>query len=148
MGQGRLRLDIVGDGSEKSDLMWLCEDLNLSGSVRFLGFQNDVTSFLKQADAFVLPSFSEGFSIALVEAMLCGLPSIVTKIGGPSEIIEEGKTGYLIDPHAEAELTMAMVKAYSMSEPNRKRMGHLAQQHAGRFSIENYTNHLMKIYRP
>ena len=147
VGLGRLELHIVGDGPEKSELIRLCKDLNLSVSVKFLGFQNDVASFLQEADAFVLPSFSEGFYIELVEAMLCGLPSIVTKIGGPSEIIEEGKTGYMIDPHAEAELTIAMINAYSMSESNRKRMGHLAQQHAGRFSTENYVNHLMKIYR-
>ena len=146
LGQDSVRLHIVGDGPEKSDLIRLCEHLNLSRSVMFLGFQNDVTSLLHEADTFVLPSFSEGFSIALVEAMLCGLPSLVTKIGGPSEIIEEGKTGFLIDPYAEEEWTIAMSKVYFMSEFKRKSMGNFARQHAKRFSLKTYLKELIKIY--
>src|SRR5690606_31677408 len=69
MGPGRLTLHIVGDGPGKADLMLLCKDLNLGESVRFLGFPEKVAPFLQEADGFVLPSFSEGFSIALVEAM-------------------------------------------------------------------------------
>lgn len=147
IGAGRLKLHIVGDGPEKADLIHLCEDLNLSGSVRFLGYQNDVASFLQEADAFVLPSFSEGFSIAIVEAMLCGLPTIVTKIGGPSEIVREGKTGFLINPYSEEQLRTAMWKVYSMSETERKSVGFLAQEDARRFSTENYVNELVKIYQ-
>src|SRR5690606_17673109 len=52
IGTGKLMLHIVGDGPEKADLMLLCEDLNLSELVKFWGFQNDVASFLQEADAF------------------------------------------------------------------------------------------------
>jgi glycosyltransferase involved in cell wall biosynthesis len=146
-GADRLRLHIVGDGSEMEGLMKLSEELSIGGAVKFLGFQKDVTSFLQEADAFVLPSFSEGFSIALVEAMLCGLPAIVTKIGGPAEIVKEGQTGFLIDPYSEEELRMGMWKVYSMSETERKLIGSLAQQDARRFSTENYVNELVTIYQ-
>lgn len=148
VGQGRLSLNIVGEGPEKSDLILLCDQLNLTQSVKFLGFQEEVASFLQEADAFVLPSLSEGFSIALVEAMLCGLPSIVTKIGGPSEIIEDGRTGFLINPNSVTELTAAMSNVYLMRDSARKAMGYLAQQYAKSFSLTTYVKELIKIYNP
>lgn len=141
-----LKLNIVGEGSEKETLLKFCDELKLSEQVEFFGFQEDVSFFLNQADAFILPSFSEGFSISLVEAMLCSLPSIVTKIGGPSEIIEHGKTGFLIDPHRSEELIAAMMKVYSMNESERKLMGALAMQEGMRFSTMNYIKELIKVY--
>ena len=146
MGPGRLTLHIVGDGPEKADLMLLCKDLNVGESVRFLGFQEKVAPFLQEADAFVLPSLSEGFSIALVEAMLCGLPVIATKIGGPSEIVKEGKSGFLIDPRSIEELRTAMWKLYAMNGDERKLMGAFARQEAARFSIKSHVRELMEIY--
>lgn len=146
IGPGSLMLHIVGDGPEKEDLMLLCKDLNLLNSVKFLGFQEDVASFLKEADVFVLPSLSEGFSIALVEAMLCGLPVIATKIGGPSEIVKEGKSGFLINPHSVAEMKATMWKIYAKDEVERKMMGALARQEATSFSTENYVRNILEIY--
>lgn len=146
VGPGKVVLHIVGEGPEGAELMRACEELNLNDSVRFLGFQKDVSFFLRNSDAFVLPSFSEGFSIAMVEAMQCGLPSIVTKVGGPAEIIEEPKTGFLIDPHSEKKLTEAMWKVYSMAEADRKLMGYRARAKGGTFSPKYYVDRLMKLY--
>jgi glycosyltransferase involved in cell wall biosynthesis len=71
--------------------------------IHWLGFRQDVVDVLRQADIFLLPSTSEGFSISTVEAMMAGVPIIATRSGGPEEIISDGKTGLLIpirDPDA------------------------------------------------
>ncbi|WP_417530554.1 glycosyltransferase family 4 protein [Marinobacter lipolyticus] len=72
-------------------------------NIHWLGFRQDVADVLKQADIFLLPSVSEGFSISTVEAMMAGVPVIATRSGGPEEIIVDGETGLLVpikDPDA------------------------------------------------
>ena len=147
-GSDMVQLHIVGSGPEKEILGKLCETLEISGQVTFLGYQSNVTSYLRQADAFVLPSFSEGFSISLVEAMLCELPCIVTKVGGPSEIIREGKTGFLIDPFKIKQLVLAMEHVYRMPREERLLMGSRAKKEArDRFSVDRYIQELLRVYR-
>ena len=72
-------------------------------NIHWLGFRADVADILRQADIFLLPSVSEGFSISTVEAMMAGVPIIATRSGGPEEILSDGETGLLIptkDPDA------------------------------------------------
>ncbi len=72
-------------------------------NIHWLGFRQDVADVLRQADIFLLPSVSEGFSISTVEAMMAGVPVIATRSGGPEEILVDGETGLLIpikDPDA------------------------------------------------
>jgi glycosyltransferase involved in cell wall biosynthesis len=141
-----LKLWIVGNGPEREDLESLVEKLWIQNYVFFLGFQEDVVPFLEQADTFVLPSFSEGFSISLVEAMLCGLPCIVTNQGGPSEIVEDDKTGFLINPKDPDQLKEKMEEVLAMSEEARELMGKRAQEAGGKYSVENYVKRLMEVY--
>jgi glycosyltransferase involved in cell wall biosynthesis len=80
--------------------------LGLQDRFLFLGFRTDVPEFLSELDVFVLPSVSEGFPLVALEAMASARPIIVTRSGGPQEIIEDGKTGLLVppaDPDALAE---------------------------------------------
>lgn len=65
-------------------------------NIHWLGFREDVVNLLRQADVFLLPSTSEGFSISTVEAMMAGVPVIATRSGGPEEILSEGVTGLLV----------------------------------------------------
>ncbi|WP_439475781.1 glycosyltransferase [Algoriphagus formosus] len=141
-----IKLWIIGEGPEKESLESLAKDLGVSDQVVFWGFQSDVSSFLVQADAFVLPSYSEGFSISLVEAMLCGLPCIATNQGGPTEILEDGLTGFLIDPLNNLEIQQAMQQIMNLPNQERQAMGQRAEEEAKRFSLENYIGKLMKIY--
>ncbi|MEX2591329.1 MAG: glycosyltransferase [Anditalea sp.] len=147
VGSEKARLIIVGDGPSKKILSRLCEELNISEQVFFSGYRSSVIPYLKQADAFVLPSFSEGFSIALVEAMVSELPCIVTKVGGPSEIIQEGKTGFLIDPHRIDQLVQMMLKIFQMSDKQRSLIGARAKKEVEeRFSVDRYIKGLLKVY--
>jgi len=141
-----LRLWIVGDGSEREFLEKLVRELNISQFVTFWGYQKGVIDFLSKADAFVLPSKSEGFSISLVEAMLAGLPCIVTEVGGPAEIIVPGETGFLINPNQPEALMEKMQTAIFMSDEERSQMGLNAKKAAKIYSVPNYIANLLKVY--
>lgn len=89
-------LQIVGDGSQKSTIQKQIEELELQAHVSLLGDRSDVQELLTKADIFLLTSFSEGHSIALLEACAAGLPAIVSNVGGNGEIVQNTKTGMVI----------------------------------------------------
>ncbi|GGC72965.1 glycosyltransferase [Marinobacter halophilus] len=114
-------------------------------NIHWLGFRQDVASILRQADIFLLPSVSEGFSISTVEAMMAGVPIIATRSGGPEEIIIDGASGRLV-PVRDAE---AIVTAISgMMEPEmRKGMIVEAERTAkDRFSLQSMLANYKEIY--
>jgi glycosyltransferase involved in cell wall biosynthesis len=72
-------------------------ELEIEANVCFLGETENIMAILRACDIFFLPSRSEGFSNALIEAMACGLPCIATRVGGNAEAIDEGRSGYLFE---------------------------------------------------
>lgn len=142
----KILLWIIGTGPEQKSLEELSKSLEIEKYIHFFGFQKNVFPFLKQADAFVLPSVSEGFSISLVEAMLMGLPSIATKVGGPSEIIEDEKSGFLIDPGDKEELKSRMRETLYMMKNERDEMKENAVKRGQFFSLHSYIDNLSKLY--
>jgi Glycosyltransferase len=141
-----LRLRIVGDGPERENLEKEIRDKGLENRVEILGFQEDIWPFLFESDIFILPSLREGSSVSLAEAMTVGLPSIVTQIGGASEILGESQSGFLIDPLDSTSIQSAMQQMLDFSQEERKAMGERAKKEADRFSVENYIQSLMKLY--
>ncbi len=87
---------VVGDGPLLAELRDYASRLGLGESVRFVGHQRDVERWLRSARAFVLTSDSEGLSLALMEAMLCGLPAVVSDVGDLPELVNHGVNGYLV----------------------------------------------------
>jgi glycosyltransferase involved in cell wall biosynthesis len=97
---------IVGGGRREAEMRELADSLNLSQVVHFLGYREDIPDLLAAMDIFVLPSYGEGVSLAMLEAMAAGRPVIVSRVGGLPEIVQDGETGLLItprDPEALAE---------------------------------------------
>ena len=96
-------------------------------SVHFAGAQEDVAPYLQAADLFVLPSAAEGLSVAMLEAMACGLPALVTNIGGAPDVITHAETGWLIPPDAPEQLLHGLLTL--LGDPAlRLRIGALACQ--------------------
>lgn len=91
---------IIGGGSEEKELKKYCIDYHLD-NVIFFGMQDNPYVFLKQADIFLLCSKREGFAIVIPEAMTCGLPVVSTKCTGPTEILNNGEFGLLVDNSEE-----------------------------------------------
>lgn len=89
------KLMMVGDGPEKRDAEKLAEELGISDKIIFFGNSNEVDSILRYSDLFLLPSETESFGLAALEAMACGVPVISSNSGGLPEVNVEGVTGYL-----------------------------------------------------
>ena len=86
----------IGEGEEKRVLEIATDQLQLRNNIHFLGNRNDVFPLLKLMDIFVLPSFTEGTSLALLESLAAGTPVVATAVGGTPEVLNNGKYGYLL----------------------------------------------------
>ena len=111
------RLVLIGDGPERENLEQLAAQLDISSTTHFLGLRNDVAQLLCGMDVFVLPSLSEGYSLALLEASAAALPIIATDIGGNSEIVAQGTSGLLVPSEDQCALADAMQAM--VAEPSR-----------------------------
>ena len=98
---------LIGEGSRRTELQQLINELNVADSVKLLGSRRDVPALLSQCDLFVFQALrDEGFGIALAEAMAARLPIVATNVGACREVLEAGRCGLLVpeqDPHAMAQ---------------------------------------------
>lgn len=105
------KLLLVGDGPERYHLEEICRQLNLCTEVRFLGKQDAIEELLAVSDLFIMPSESESFGLAALEAMACEVPVISSNAGGLPEVNIHGQTGFLseigdVDDMARNALTI------------------------------------------
>jgi L-malate glycosyltransferase len=91
------KLLLIGDGPERQHLEALCREIGLCHEIRFLGKQDAVEELLAVSDLFLIPSGSESFGLAALEAMACQVPVISSNVGGLPEINIHGETGYLCE---------------------------------------------------
>ncbi len=89
-------LTLVGDGALRAELEELADSLGIREAVKFVGFTNDVASFLPSFDVFALSSRTEGTSLTLLEAAAAALPIVATHVGGNAEIVVDGESGVLV----------------------------------------------------
>jgi sugar transferase (PEP-CTERM/EpsH1 system associated) len=89
----KIKLVVVGDGPEAARLK-----AEASDHIVFLGYRSDTDALMRCMDVFVLPSFNEGISNTILEAMATGLPVIASNVGGNPELVEEGVNGFLVNP--------------------------------------------------
>lgn len=106
-----LSLTLIGDGPERGDIEAMVRDYGLSDVVTFAGYQSqaEVAEALKTHDALILPSFAEGVPVSLMEAMAAALPVVATRVGGVSELVEDGISGRLVAPGNAQELGAALL---------------------------------------
>ena len=130
------KLLLVGDGPERMSTEILCRQLGNCEHVRFLGKQDAVEDLLAISDLFILPSETESFGLAALEAMACEVPVISSNAGGLAEINENGKTGFMTnvgDYEAMAEHAVYILE----NEERLKQFKANAYAHAQTFDIEN-----------
>lgn len=136
---------LAGIGSLQEEMESLIEELHLNSQVHLLGFRTDISLLCAAADAFVFPSFHEGLSVALMEAMACGLPVVASRIRGNTDLIDEGKGGYLVDPR-DAEGMAQAIKTL-VANPEAAAMGQYNMEKVKDFDMEKVTQELRRIYQ-
>jgi glycosyltransferase involved in cell wall biosynthesis len=139
-----VHLMLVGDGPLRSALEQRAIERGISDAVTFTGALPDVRAALKVFDVFVLPSLSETFSNAALEAMAMQLPVILTRTGGASEMIEHGKEGYIVDVAELPRQLPGLLEQLRLDNVMRTRMAAAAALRAQReFSWEG----MLESYR-
>ena len=125
----------------------MVRSLGLENNVKFLGFIEDPTPLLKMSNAFCLLSRSEGFSNALLEAMACGVPSVVTRVGGNPEAVNDGENGFLVPPEDDESAAQRLL--FLLRNPaEAAQMGAAARLTVQtRFSAETMIKQLLDVYR-
>ncbi|WP_300598773.1 glycosyltransferase [Niabella sp.] len=142
-----VRLTIVGDGRERESLEKLAGEINVRENITFTGFSDNPSEYLSDADLFVLPSYSEGFGIAAVEAMFLKIPVLCTNIGGISEFVRDGENGWLFDPYNVEQLTGKIRMIASMNTEQRMDIGKNGFiTVSDKFTIAKYINNLEQLY--
>jgi len=91
------KLLLVGDGPDRSECERLVRELNLADNVKFLGKQEGLVEILSSSDIFLIPSQSESFGLAALEAMSCGLPVISSSVGGLPELVKHNDCGFIAE---------------------------------------------------
>ena len=144
-----LKLVVLGDGPERKNLEKFSIDIGIRKNIVFTGFVDDETKidYLSQAKVFVLSSTQEGFGIVLVEALGLGVPIVSTDCGGPSDIVEDGKNGYLTKIGDHEELS-ERIHDLLIDENLRKEFGRYGRISVmKKFSIEKIGEKFLKEYK-
>ena len=140
-GRSKLNGDEYYDGIRQ-----LCMDKGLGEKVIFTGFIKDTPGITSLFDIAVLSSYTEGCSNALLEYMAMGKPVIATVVGGNSELVVDGETGYLVPPK-DAQMLAEKVNLLLNSDINRQTMGIKGRKRAAeKYDISNIVNENMEYY--
>jgi len=125
---------LAGSGKLEHELRAAAEKAGLGDQFRMLGWRDDLASVYQAADVFVLPSYKEGFTNALVEAMASKLAIAATDVGGNAEALEDGRCGLIVPPGDVDKLTDE-VEGLVKDEARRRTLGDSARARAERFSL-------------
>ena len=128
-------LTIIGEGTMRNQLEKLIHDLDITEHVHLLGFKDNPYQYMKEADIYISSSRFEGFSLAIAEAMILGLPIISTRCAGPLELLDNGNAGLMVECSAVslADGIYKMVKQPETLEHYRNK----SKERQNFFSIEN-----------
>jgi len=136
----------IHDPEYLKELQTQIQNLGLSENIFFLGRRWDVISLLKVCDAFCLLSRSEGQSNAILEAMACGLPCVVTRVGGNAEVVASGESGFLVpseQPESAGKHLLRLLQNPDMAETMGKRGRQIIES---RFTMQGTIERLMQVY--
>lgn len=141
-----VRFVLAGEGASRANIETQIAAAGLMEHFSLIGFRDDPAYLLMGSDLFVLPSLAEGFSLALVEALAAGLPTVATAVGGAPEVIEDGRNGFLIPPEDASALAGALIRALGLPEEERAAMAAEARQTAQRYSVEAMAERTLELY--
>jgi glycosyltransferase involved in cell wall biosynthesis len=135
---------IVGDGPLRGQLEALANELGVAGRVRFAGQQNDVPAWLRRARVLALTSDSEGLALSAMEAMMSGLPAVVSDVGDMGDLVENGVNGWRV-PRRDAEAFAERIGDLLEDPGQWANFSREARRAGLRYSTETMTAHWERI---
>ncbi len=141
------RLAIIGRGDLEPELKALCTTLGLQDRVQFLGFRQDLLDLVGACDVFALASLYEGQGVATMEAMAMSRPTVCTGVGGVTDVVVEGDTGFMVPPRDPDALARRLLEL--LGDPERaRRMGQAGRRRAEEhFRVEDTNRKLLGLYQ-
>lgn len=133
---------LLGDGPELGMLRQ-----RAGSGVHFTGEVEDVLPYLQTADLFVLPSSTEGLSNSLLEAMAVGLPCLATSVGGASDLLEHGKSGWIVKPNDPALLEQSVIHLLSEEQLRAGLGGQARRMVSQNYALDKSAQNLLRLYR-
>jgi glycosyltransferase involved in cell wall biosynthesis len=143
----RIHILCFGQGALEQELRQLVEDLGLKHHVGFTGFRNDLPELLPGLDLMAHPAQREGLGLAVLEALSCGVPAVVSAVGGLTDIVEDNVTGLLCNPSDDTSLLLAL-RRLCCDADLRRRLGEAGRRRVvDYFSVRKMTQGNLAIYR-
>jgi glycosyltransferase involved in cell wall biosynthesis len=141
-----MHLVVVGDGDLRDALRAEAKALNIASRVHFLGARRDLGDLLGAMDVFVMPSLWEGLPLSMILAMGAGLPVVATAVAGIPEVVENGKTGWLVPAGSVVGLSTALAEV--LGDPARAAaVGEAAREFVlPRFGVDSYISSVVGLY--
>ena len=140
-------LRLVGDGPERERIHALVRTLNLGEHVHFLGERIDLPAVYRESDVFLLPSQTESFGLAALEALACGVPVVASRVGGIPEVVIDGEVGLLAELGDTVQMG-AHVARLLTDDGMRARIARAARQRVEtHFQLEPMVNRYEALYR-
>jgi glycosyltransferase involved in cell wall biosynthesis len=141
-----VRLLMVGDGPERARVEQKCRQCGTCGEITFIGNLPLVEEVLIGADLFLLPSESESFGLAALEALSCKVPAIATRAGGLPEVITHGEDG-LLYPVGDVDAMAEGAAGLLADEARRRRFGEAGRKNAiERFAVDRIVARYRAVY--
>lgn len=143
-----VHLNIIGDGPEKEKLKKVAKELGIESNVFFVGWisNNGLEKYYKESTIVAVPStLDEAFGLVGIEAMSVGRPVIASRVGGIPEWLEDGKTGFLVDPGKPEQIAEKVIQLL-LDRKLLEQMGKNARKKAEQFSIERHVEKIEEVY--
>lgn len=140
-----IHLLLCGSGEQENELKILAKQLGIVKQVHFLGNRSDMPCLYNIADVFVMASYREGLSRAIMEAMASGLPCLVSNIRGNNDLVVEGKGGYLANPRSEKDFAE---KINLLNDRDRRmKMKEYNYDAIKKYALNNVIENIVEIYK-
>ena len=142
-----LKLLLVGDGPDTTEIEAYATDIGLTGAAIFTGYRNDVPELMSAMDQFILPSIkNEATSQVIPQAQLVGIPVIASTAGGLTEVVEEGVTGRLVPPGDSPAIREAVLANYRQPDQARSMAGQARRTALEKFTFAVQVQRTEKVY--
>lgn len=141
------QLVLIGDGPERKRIRELVLTKSLESHVHFLGHRTDAKVLMAGLDVYVQPSIEEGFGLALVEAMAVGRAVVATDIGGMSQIVEHGTSGWLVRPGNSRDITDAVLSILASPAIATSFENNAVERVRTRYAIDHVVEAYDRVYR-